>query len=405
MRKYLTALVLGVLALSGTYALGDIVNRIPYVSNSCAEASQIVPCLNGLVNSANTSLSGLGTPALPKNLLDNGAMNVKQRGTGTQTCGTTTIPASAYSADRWGCNVNVGSGNGVLQVVTTNVVAPFTNAELFYRGGGALLQPQCVMQEIPSTRIIPLQGTAVSLSFYAYALAAMVTDNGGVMTAQLFTGTGTDEGLQTFTASPAITPAFTGIATQTATFTLGTTMSQRATSFQIPATAKEAALALCWTPTSASGAGVTDGFEFTGVQLEPGTVVSPFVFYPFSWELMNAQTYYAQWADSPAATFTLPGTCTEITSGTTAHCILHLPMTMRVTPVVVIATATSFGMTKVADGTAEACSTLAAIASSSNLNSIKFSCAASETAAVGTMHIMLYAATGAANTITVSADF
>ena len=74
------------------------------------------------------------------------------------------------------------------------------------------------------------------------------------------------------------------------------------------------------------------------------------------------------------------------------------------TPTVTVATATSFGMTKVADGTAEACTTFAVVASTATANNFKATCAVSETAAVGTMHIGLYAATGAANTLTVSSE-
>jgi hypothetical protein len=150
---------------------------------------------------------------------------------------------------------------------------------------------------------------------------------------------------------------------------------------------------------------VTDGFRFTGVQLEPGTVASSYEFRPYASELQLAQHYYAQWTDNQAATFVLPVTCTETTSGTTAACLWSWPQTMFKAPAVVVATATSFGMTKVADGTAGACSTLAIVASTATINNAKFTCALSETAAVGTMHIGLYANTGAANTVTVSADF
>jgi hypothetical protein len=336
-------------------------------------------------------------------------MAVQQRGTGIRTCGTTTIPSTAYAADRWGCNVNVTSGAGSLQVITTAANLPaspaFTAGHVFYRTSGALAQPQCVMQELPTSRVTALQGTSVTLSVYMQGLALMLAEQTTV-NAYLITGTGADEGLQSFTASPAITPAFTGVAsTQTAAFTITSSWARYNATFSVGATVTEAAVALCWTPTVGGTAGVTDGFRFTGVQLEPGTVASSYEFRPYAWELQLAQHYYAQWADNQAATFVLPVTCTETTSGTTAACLWSWPQTMFKAPAVVVATATSFGMTKVADGTAGACSTLAIVASTATINNAKFTCALSETAAVGTMHIGLYANTGAANTVTVSADF
>lgn len=340
-----------------------------------------------------------------RNLLDNGGIAVQQRGTGTQTCGTTTIPATAYSGDRWGCNVNVTSGAGTLQVVNTGLPTGFSGSQLFYRTSGALLQPQCTMQEISTVNSTTLAGQTATLTFYAKALAAMVTDNGGVMNAYIFTGTGSDQGLQSFTASPAITPAWTGItSTLTKSFTLTTSFARYSYTAAIPSTATELAVALCWTPTSASGAGVTDGFTFTGVQLEPGAIPSPFEFRPYSIELAIANRYYAQWADA-AATLYFPATCVEYTSGTVARCNWALPITMRTVPTPVINTATSFGMTKVADGTAEACTTFAVVASAANVNNVTLSCTVSETAAVGTMHLMIGGASGATNLLAVSADF
>jgi len=263
-----------------------------------SEPSQIVGTLNFLINTINTAITPqtMANYATPRNLLDNGGMQIQQRGTGTRTCGTTTIPSSAYSADRWGCNVNVTSGAGTLQVITSNLPAaplPTFNAGMvFYRTSGALAQPQCVMQEIPTSRITPLAGQNVNLSFYAQGLANMLAEQ-TTLNAYLFTGTGTDEGLQSFTASPAITPAFTGIAsTLTTAFTITSSWARYSTSFQVPSTATEAAVALCWTPTVGGTAGTTDGFRFTGVQLEQGTSASAFEFRSYGDELVTAERYF-----------------------------------------------------------------------------------------------------------------
>lgn len=301
---------------------------------------------NNLVNAINTNIpntsAGYAGYALPRNYLDNGGMQVQQRGTAAQTCGTTTVPATAYSADRWGCNVNVTSGAGSLQVVTTNLpTSPIFNAaELFYRTSGSLAQPQCVMQEIPSTRLLPLQGQQVTLSFYAYGLALMLAEQ-TTLNAYLFTGTTADQGLGTFTASPAITPAWAGIAsTQTTAVTLTSAYQRFTVPFTVPATAKEAAVALCWTPTTGGTAGATDGFEFTGVQLEQGTNASSFEYRAIGDELLEAQRYYYE-IDEAALVFPI-AMCTMTTSGTAAACNIQLPVTMRKAPA--IATATGFAL-------------------------------------------------------------
>lgn len=397
------------LVFSAAIAIGAAAPTAIPTFTGAQDPSQLFFYLNTLVNAINTLSTANQYVDFnnPRNLLDNGQMQVQQRGTGTRTCGTTTIPSSAYAADRWGCNVNVGSGAGTLQVITANLPAqPVYNAGMvFYRTSGALAQPQCVMQEIPASRVTPLQGKPLSFQVQIQGLANMLAETTTV-TAYLFTGTGTDEGLQSFTASPAITPAFTGItSSQNAAFTITSSWAPYYATFSVGSNVTEAALALCWTPTTGGTAGATDGFRFTGAQLEVGTASSPFEFRTYQQELIAAQQFYVQWADGLAATFTIPAVCTETTSGTTAACLWTWPQTMFKTPTVAVATATSFGMTKVADGTAEACTTLATVASTATVNTGKFTCAVSETAAVGTMHIGLYANTGAANTVTVSADF
>ncbi|HEY1858655.1 hypothetical protein [Acidocella sp.] len=380
----------------------------PAGSNPTADQPPGIATLNQLINAINALVTAQTTANFsnPRNILDNGGMQVQQRGTAAQTCGTTTIPSTAYSADRWGCNVNVTSGAGSLQVVTTNLPAQptFNAAELFYRTSGALAQPQCVMQEIAKNRVVPLQGSAVTLSFYAYGLANMLAET-TTLNAYLFTGTGADQGLQSFTASPAITPAWTGIAsTQTTAFTLTSAYQRFTATYQMPATATEAAVALCWTPTVGGTAGATDGFEFAGVQLEQGSTASAFEYRAYRDELDMALGYYTQWADG-ATTLRYPATCAENVSGTSALCTWILSTVMRTTPTVVVTTSTSFGMTKVADGTAEACATLALTSTSATQTAFSLLCSVSETAAVGTMHQMIGGNTGVGNTITVSADF
>lgn len=357
----------------------------------------------------------------PHNFLYNAAFDVQQRGTGAVTCGGTSGPTvTAYGPDRWACDVNVGSQQGRMQILTSSTgvtFAPgFPTMVSLWRNANALTQPIVAEQFIKTAEFSHLQGRPVIPSCWLAANTGAPT--GVTATITVITGTGTDEGLGslrgavTMTASPAITPALTGLATAgTYTTPALTTTATRYSGSQIaiPTTATEGAFLLSFTP-GAETAGATDGILFVGCQLEEAdpnqTTAGRFERVTYAAELARDQHFYAQWADNLAATFVMPMTCTETTSGTTATCELNLPQPQDLAaPVAAVATAASFGMTKVADGTAEACTTLAVVSSTSTPQNVKLTCAVSETAAVGTMHIGLYANTGAANTLTVNSDF
>jgi hypothetical protein len=371
------------------------------------DPSQLLATINQLVQSINTGITPqtMANFGNPRNLLENGQMQVQQRGTGTRTCGTTTIPTTAYAADRWGCNVNVTSGAGTLQVITTNLPSsPTFNAGMvFYRTSGALAQPQCVMQEIPTARVVPLQGGNVTLSVYIQGLAAMLAESTTV-NAYLFTGTGTDEGLQSFTASPAITPAWTGIASsQTAAFTITSSWARYSTTFQVGATVTEAAVALCWTPTTGGSAGTTDGFRFTGVQLEQGSAASAFEYLPYGTELRTAQRYYYQLNETSAIFPVAP--CAAIDT-THTNCIVKLPQTMRAAPSLSFANGFA-SPTTTSQATLGACTTLAAATTVTStvggVESILVNCTATTIPAAGVASF-LYSNNGS-GIIRASADF
>lgn len=357
----------------------------------------------------------------PHNFLYNGAMLVNQRGAAERVGGTTSGPTDAeYGPDRWAVDTNVSSGAGYSNEVTsaTNVTfAPGLPTMMsVYRKTGALTQPVCAEEFIKSEEFTQLQGRQVILSAWIAANTGLPA--GTAVTGYLVTGTGSNEGLGVLraavgmTASPAITPALAGVAT--AVQTLSSAPTTTATRFSsapipVPLTATEGVVELCFTPGSET-AGTTDGFLFTGAQLEEAETsqlaAGRFERVTYAQELARDQHFYTQWSDGLAATFQLPGTCTEITSGTTAACVLMLPQPQDLAaPVSAVSTAASFGMTEVANGSAEACSTLAVVASSNTPTQIGLTCAASETAAVGTMHIMLYADTGATHTLTVNSDY
>lgn len=332
-RKLFTASLIGLFLGAQAHAANLPLLQGPY------DPGNALGFLNALIQEINQGIATNPGVLVPKNVLDNGNFAIAQRGTATlQTCGTTTIPETAYSADRWGCNVNVTSGAGTLETVTSSPspMVGSLNSLVLYRTSGALLQPQCVMQEVPQNRVLAMQGQTVDFSIYAQALSGLAADNGNAANLYVFTGTTADQGLQSFTASPAITPAWAGIATPGSVAVTLTTAWARYQTGPVPIapTINEIAVAVCFTPT-ATGAGSTDGLALSDAQLEPlGSnvqVASGFEAKDPTLELATAQKYYYRIVE-PAAGIAVGGNGTMLTT-TTCALNFTLPQTMFKAPV------------------------------------------------------------------------
>ena len=352
--------------------------------------------------------SGASTPGGPatifRNVVQNGAFQVQQRGTAERTCAqNAAVTAAAHVADRWGCQANVASGAAFAVAAATGGPTTALPAKMsLYRKTGALLQPVCFLHEIASADTATIAGQTVTLSFWATGLANMLTDS-PLLSAYIIYGTGTNEGLNASpTASPAITPAWTGInSSLTKQVTLTSAWQRFTYTAALPSTATEAGIEICWTPTSASNAGTTDGFSLAGVQLEAGTVASPFETHPFAVDYAIALQHYYQVADG-AATVNYPSTCNVTTANTTVRCNFVLPSIMRAVPVTNVGTATSFGIMLTAGG-AGTCTTLAATSSSNTIQQIGLTCTTGGTIALGTGTMLIGAATG--GILSASADY
>lgn len=411
MRKFLG--MFGGLGLLITTLLPVQAAQVPlFVGPNCEESSQTLSCLNQLITSLNAQIAGVPQLGMARNFLDNGATQVSQRGTGAATCALNgaAITSAAYSADRWGCEVNVAVGAGQLTSITATPTPPiqFQKALKLVRNSGALTQPQCAYQEIPTYRAIQLQGQQVMFSAYIQALAGLAADQGAAtQTANLvvITGTGTDEGFGTWTASPAITPAFTGVATavnQSVALPSTPAWTRYSATAPIPTTATEIAVAICFTPTAA-GAGTTDGIAFTGAQLEQGSVVSQYEFKPVALELTEAQRYFYRVTESATAA-TMRGSCVNLTSSI-SNCIVKFPVPMAKVPTMTYAT--GFGIAVAAQTSMTACTanaTSTTATSAAATESVLMSCAnAAAGGALGTA--TTWGDAGGTGTITASADF
>ncbi len=313
------------------------------------DVNQAINAVNQQVNSSTAA-----PPLNFRNWLDNGAMDVAVRGSGQINCGGTTGTGSGaslgagYVADRWACIVNVTSQAGKVQVSTTTPPAGFGQFSQIIRNSGALTQPVTALQEIQTTDSVKLQGQSMVLSCWMQALAGLAADNSNAAQLIAITGTGTDQGLGTLTASPAITPAWTGVATPlNQTITIGTSWQRYVSApFTVGSTVTEVAAGVGFTPT-ATGAGATDGFNFTGCQLEAappnciaattpvttttalGTCASPFEYRPLQVELAKGQRYYYVYTEVASQTPPFSGNCRATNTPTFS---VPFPQQMRAIP-------------------------------------------------------------------------
>lgn len=284
-------------------------------------------------------IAGSGFIGGGKNLLGNASLNgVQVNGTATVTFATTSSPTSAaLIADRWVGDVNVTSGAGRSAIVTSTPTPPqgFLNVAKVYRTSGSLAQPICAWQAVPNYQVVQAQGLTVTFSSQLAALAGLSADNGNVVNMVIIAGTGVDQGFNgSWTASPAITPAWTGISTLVNTpITLTTAFSRPFVQAVVPVTATELGVGLCFTPTTTTSGGATDGFAFTGAQLEVNPGMTRFEVVPRQLEILQNEQFVYAITDTAGPSPVL-GLCTETTSGTDAACWIQYPVAMYKQPTV-----------------------------------------------------------------------
>ena len=252
-----------------------------------------------------------------KNAIINGAFDIWQRGTSVAFASN----ATGYSADRWFITA-ANAAFTISQQAASNT--GFQYALRFQRNSGQTgTGSPSLTQSFESVNSIPLAGQTVTLSFYARA-GANYSAASSLLTAQIRSGTGTDQNIGLV--------AITGDATVAASNVTLTTSWQR---FTITGTVGSTATQLFarFAFTTVGTAGAADYFEVTGVQLEAGSVATPFSRNASSiqGELAACQRYY--WRMSANATNSNSNFGIGYANSTTVA-ILHVktPVTMRITP-------------------------------------------------------------------------
>ena len=254
-----------------------------------------------------------------KNKIINGDFGVFQRGA-TISVG---VATKTYTADRWWLYAN--------QLATVSQqssgLTGFRYCARVQRTSGQGAGGIYLAQPVETANSVALAGQTVTLSFYARAGAGMTASN--VFNYSLSTGTGTDEsslGGYTGNATP-INTSVTLLTTGSGGIS-GTGWQRIVTSGTFASTTTEFAVTFGYNATGTAGA--NDYVEVTGVQVEIGSVATPFTTATgtLSGELQACQRYYQRWT-ATAANAPIVNGCYY---SSVFHASYPFKVTMRTTP-------------------------------------------------------------------------
>jgi hypothetical protein len=266
-----------------------------------------------------------------RNVIINGAMNVWQRGTNSGTLG---VGGGSYvGPDRWWF-YNNGFTTTMSQQLCGATLPQFRNCLRIQRTSGqtsivasVFFSPQ---ETINSVR---LAGKNATLSYYARASSGISSTT--ALSLGIYTGTGTDQ-------NNLGGGAYTGSANPISSSPTLTTSWQRFTATgTIASTATEVGLQINFIPVGTAGA--SDYFEITGIQLEEGSVATPFEFEDIGTTLAKCQRYCLV-IGKENNVFAPTGFVGNMRGTTTALIQRSLPQNMRGAPTVTIDSAANFNI-------------------------------------------------------------
>lgn len=248
------------------------------------EASGVVRCIGGikgngqpLVSSLDGVVIGSTTPAAGsftsinggqlagfRNAIVNGAMGISQQN-GTSSVALTTSVAYG-SCDRWAA-AQGGTAAGTVAQVIGNSPSGLRYCVRIGRNAAATSTNIIQLQQALTTdNSVRFAGSAATLSFWAKSGANY---SGGNLTANVYSGTGTDQ------SAANLAGGWTGTTTPiTSAQSITTTWTRYSFTGTIPANCTQLGVYIAYTPSGTAGA--DDNIYITGVQLEIGSVATPF---------------------------------------------------------------------------------------------------------------------------------
>jgi hypothetical protein len=225
-----------------------------------------------------------------RNAIINGDMRINQRGASTNLASMSVVGATiGYVVDRW-CVLRSGYATDSQMAQGTNIGVldlPFTEAGIttFSRASRIVSTSSTAAINfsygLESQDSKKFAGKTVTLSFY-YRTGANFSSS--ALNAYIVTGKGNDEGLQRGSS-------ITGYQANTASFTVNLNWSRAKYTVTITDTAvTQIGVSFQLIPSGTALA--ADYFDITGVQLEQGSVATPFEIRPLSVELQLCYRYY-----------------------------------------------------------------------------------------------------------------
>jgi hypothetical protein len=248
-----------------------------------------------------------GNPLMFRNALYNGDMRIAQRGTsfvGTAGYG--------YTLDRW-YGTYYGAATAYYTISQIQSGLPnFSNA-LQLQQTSTNNMNAWLSQSLETRDVVRFQGQPVTVSFW-YRIPVSFTQP---WVAYLVWNSSVDAKISD-----------SGISfTIAGSLSLTNTTAWTYASFQafVPPTAQSMAVQFVTVSGAINGA----QFQVTGVQLEKGTVATPYEIRPYATELALCQRYYFRTADAASSTAVMVG---GVETATLAAVAMVLPVTMRIAP-------------------------------------------------------------------------
>lgn len=250
------------------------------------------------------------------NAIINGGFDIWQRGTSFPLGAPS---ASQYSADRWLVYSPATSQHTASR--QTAGLDGFRFALRFQRNSGSTnTNLTGLYYGAETAESVRFANQSVTLSFYARR-GANYSPTANALSASIITGTGTDQN---------IINGWTGGSTiGNASVTLSTTWTRFTVTATVGSTATQ--LGVFFNSVSTGTAGANDWYEITGVQLEAGSVATPFVRAggTLQGELAACQRYYIRYTGTGSG---YSGGLGTASSTTVAKIGYQTPVEMRATP-------------------------------------------------------------------------
>lgn len=272
--------------------------------------------VDGVTSAIQTQLNQKPEFVAGKNAVINGGFDIWQRGTSGFTGS-----SPYYGADRWFFARPSAVAGSTMSRQAAGLDGFQYCARLQRDSGNTNTTTVRVFQSLETADSVRFAGKTLTLSFYVRAGANYSggTNSGGI---GIYTGTGTDQQIGN--------TGFTGSSTiGTGTFTPTTTWSRVSLTATSASTMTEIGFEINFLPTGTAGA--NDYIEITGVQLEAGSVATPFARAGGSiqGELAACQRYYWRTAASTAES---PIGAGAANATTTCFINVNHPVSMRVAP-------------------------------------------------------------------------